>query len=83
MHLHKHLRILATAATLAAISAPAAQASAIGEGGSGLPATTHHALAAHHSTNSTDWELVAITSAGAITLAGATLARRRRLAVRG
>jgi hypothetical protein len=84
MPINKYLSILATAATVAALNAPVAGASAIGEGGSGLPPIAHHVVATPTRSGSTDWELVAISASGAVVLLGTGLVsgrglRRRRV----
>jgi hypothetical protein len=70
--------MLAAAATIAAFAAPAAHASAIGEGGdlSGLPVVEHHTQAAPPSSSS-DWELIAIAGT-AVIVAGVGLGGSRR-----
>ena len=78
MHRHNHLRILATAATVAAIGAPAARAEAISNGGGGGPLPTHQVAAASHPAGSTDWALIALTGGGSVALVGAGLGASRR-----
>jgi hypothetical protein len=75
---HKHLRILATAATLATLSAPAAQAQTISDGGGGGPLINHHIAATSHHPAPTDWTLIALASGGAAVLAGVGLGASRR-----
>ena len=82
MRPHNHLRILATATTVAALSAPAAHAEAIGNGGVGGPLTNHHVAAATHHPAATDWTLIALAGGGAVVLVGAGLGGSRRLSSR-
>jgi hypothetical protein len=83
MHRQNRMRILATAATLAAVTAPCAHASAIGGGGGGqvsiTAASEHTAPTRHHSTTS-DWELIAIAGGGTVAFLGAGLGASRRRA---
>jgi hypothetical protein len=78
MRLHNHLHILATAATVASLSAPAAHAQAISDGGVGGPLTNHHIAAVSHQPASTDWTLIALASGGGVAVAGAGLSASRR-----
>jgi hypothetical protein len=78
MRPHNHLRILATAATLAAISAPAAHAEAISAGGGGGPVNNHHIAAASHQPSSTDWTLIALAGGGGAAVVGIGLGASRR-----
>ncbi|MGO9890466.1 MAG: hypothetical protein ACLP0L_21560 [Solirubrobacteraceae bacterium] len=74
MRLNRGVRTLAAVASLAAATAPAAHASAIGEGGGGLPATgssVSHVAPGHHDSGSTDWALIAIGAGGTVVLVGA------------
>lgn len=72
MRLNRGVTTLAAVASLAAASAPAAHASAIGgEGGGGLPPTTPQVTASPRDTGSTDWSLIAIGAGGAVVLVGA------------
>jgi hypothetical protein len=78
MRLHKHLRIFATAITVAALSAPAAHAEAISNSGGGGPVTTHQVAAVSHHTASNDWALIALAGGGTVVLVGAGLGASRR-----
>jgi hypothetical protein len=82
MRLHNHLRILATATTVAAISAPAAHAEAIDNGGGGQQLAFHPVAAASHQPASTDWTLIALAGGGTVVLVGAGLGGSRRLSHR-
>lgn len=82
MRPHNQLRILATAATVAALSAPAAHAEAIGNGGIGGPLTNQHVAAASHHPGTTDWTLIALATGGTVVLVGAGLGGSRRLSSR-
>lgn len=82
MHLHTHLRILATTATIAGLAAPAADAIDIGQGGSGLPAISHQVVATPHHSSATDWTLIALTGGGTVALIGAGLGGSQRIARR-
>jgi hypothetical protein len=82
MRAHNHLHILATAATVAALSAPAAHAEAIGNGGVGGPLTNQHVAAASHHPAATDWTLIALAGGGTVVLIGAGLGGSRRLSSR-
>ncbi len=79
MRLHNHLHVLATTATVAALSAPAAHAQAIGDGGGGGPLTYQHVAAVAHHTASSDWTLIALAGGGVAVLAGTGLGASRRL----
>ena len=79
MRLHKHLRVLATAATVAALSAPAAYAEQIENAGGGGPVTNHQVAAVSHHTASNDWTLIALAGGGTIVLVGAGLGASRRV----
>ena len=77
MRPHHRLRMLAAASIAAAVIAPAtADAAQIINGSAGGPVTP---TIQNHSGDSTDWELIAISAAGGITIlaAGLTTARRR------
>jgi hypothetical protein len=78
MRLHNHLHVLATAAAVAALSAPAAHAEAISDGGVGGPLTNHHIAAVSHQPASTDWTLIALAGGG-VAVVGAGLGASRRL----
>jgi hypothetical protein len=82
MRAHNHLHILATAAAVAALSAPAAHAEAIGNGGVGGPLTNQHVAAASHHPAATDWTLIALAGGGTVVLVGAGLGGSRRLSRR-
>ena len=82
MRLHNHLHILATAAAVAAISAPGAHAEAIGDGGRGGQLTNQHVAAASHHPAPTDWTLIALASGGTVVLVAAGLGGSRRLSSR-
>jgi len=72
MRINRCVRTLAAVASLAAATTPAAHASAIGEGGGGLPPTSGAQVAtSHHDSSSTDWALLALGTGGAIVLVGA------------
>jgi hypothetical protein len=71
MRLNRGVRTLVAVAGLAAATAPAAHASAVAEGGSGLPPTAPHVAPAQRDPSSTDWSLIAIAGGGAIVLVGA------------
>jgi hypothetical protein len=78
MRLHRHLSIIAAAATMAAVTAPVATASDIGEGGGGgLPPVPHHAVATPHHSGSTDWALIALAGGGSVALIGAGIGTAR------
>jgi hypothetical protein len=82
MRLKNHVRILATAATLAAVTAPAAEAAAVGEGGGGeLPvaAAANHSAISRHQSSSTDWELIGLAGGGTVVLVAAGLGGSVRL----
>jgi hypothetical protein len=81
MRPHNHLRILATAATVAALSAPAAHAEAISDGGGGRTLTNHNVAAAPHHPATADWPLIAVAG-GTVVLVGAGLGGSRRLSSR-
>jgi hypothetical protein len=82
MRLHKHLHILATAATVAAVSAPVAHAEAISNGGGGGPFTNPHLAPVSHPAGSTDWPLIALAGGGTFVLVGAGLGGARRRSTR-
>ncbi len=82
MHLRNHLPILATTATLAATSCPAAYASNIGQGGGGLPPVLNQPTARSPHSTSTDWTLMTLASGGTVALAAAGLGGARRLSRR-
>jgi hypothetical protein len=72
MGLNRGVRTLAVVISLAAATAPAAHASAIGQGGGGPPTTAspaHHVARAWRDSGSTDWTLTAI-GGGAVVLVG-------------
>jgi hypothetical protein len=73
------VRMLAAVVTAAAITAPAAQASAIGvmtDPGQSMVAVAHHHAA------STNWELIALSAGGTIVLLGAGVDASRGFARR-
>ena len=82
MRVHNHLNILATAAAVAAISAPAAQAEAIADGGGGGALTNQHVAPASHHQPTTDWTMIALAGGGTVVLIGAGLGGTRRLSNR-
>ena len=85
MRLHNRPRILATAAILAAVAAPAAHASDIGQGdgGEGLnTVTAQHTSIPRHRSDSTDWETLAIVGSGTVLIIGAGLAGSHQYARR-
>ena len=82
MRRYNHVRVLATAATVAALSAPAAHAEAIGNGGVGGPLTNQHVAAASHHPATPDWTLIALATGGTVVLVGAGLGGSRRLSSR-
>ena len=78
MRLHNRLRFFAAAATLAAVTVPAAHASAT-RGGRGIPRDDHHvASAASHAPSDADWQLGALAGGGTIALLGLALTSRCR-----
>ena len=81
MCLNHSARMLAAATTILALAAPAASASAIGEGGdlSGLAPAEHHAVRASRHSSSPDWELIAIAGGGAAVLVGTGVSGSRRI----
>jgi hypothetical protein len=74
-------RMLATAATIAALAAPAAHAKPIGAGEpfTAVPIAEHHTIQGSHPSSSPDWELIVIAG-GAVILTGVGLGGSRRLA---
>jgi hypothetical protein len=68
MRTRNHIRILATAATIAAIASPAAQASAIGEGGGGAPLASHQTAVVAPSPDPgvSGWEVIALSAGAAV-----------------
>jgi hypothetical protein len=67
MRLNRGVRTLAAVVSLAAVTAPAAYANDIGEGGSGLsPALQAQVATSHRSAGSTDWPLIALGAGGAV-----------------
>jgi hypothetical protein len=87
MRVKNYLRGLAIAATVAAVAAPAANATDIGEGGGGFPPTEQHVVGASHHPGSADWTLIALAGGGTVALIGAGLGgscqvTRRRAAAR-
>ena len=76
-------RMLAAAATIAALAAPAAHAKPIGEGEAftGAPIAEHHTIQASHPSSSPDWTLIA-AAGSAVIVAGAGLEGSRRHARR-
>jgi hypothetical protein len=68
MRVRKSVLMLAAAVTLLGTSAPAAYA--LDNGAPGGPGRPPVAAVQHHSPTSTDWLLIGVGSAGAITLAG-------------
>lgn len=83
MRLRSHVHVLATAATVVALSVPAADAAAIGDGGVAGPLTNPHVAAASHPPASTDWPLIALAGGGAAAVVAAGLGGSRRLNRRG
>jgi hypothetical protein len=79
MRLHNSLSILATAASLAAISVPVAHAEAIGDDGGGGTLTNQHIAAGSQRASSTDWTVIALASGGAVVLIGAGVGGSRGL----
>ena len=80
MRLHRRVRTLAAVVSLAAVAAPAAHASSIGEGGGSSPLTSptvSHA-AAHSDSGSPDWAVIAVGAGGAAVLVGAGVGGSRR-----
>ena len=78
MRLQRRVRTLAAVASLAVVAPSAAQASSIGDGGSGLPPTAPVlAHAAHHDSGSPDWALIALATGGVV-LVGAGVGESRR-----
>jgi len=86
MRLNRGVRTFAVIASLAAVSAPAAQANDMGEGGGDPSTTASHVAPAHRDSSSTDWALIAVGAGGAAVLVGAGVggsrahSRRRRSA---
>jgi hypothetical protein len=84
MRLNRGVRTFAAIASLAAVTAPAAQANDIGEGGGDPSTTASHIAPAHRDSSSTDWALIAVGAGGAVVLVGVGLggsrahSRRRR-----
>jgi len=76
MRLHRVVPMLASVATLAAVSAPAASAQQPISPSGGVP-QTGTTLAAHHSSGSSDW-LIGVGAAGGVVLVSAGLAGTRR-----
>jgi hypothetical protein len=74
VRLHHRIPVLAAVVTVAAATAPAAYA-LDASAPSGAPTPTG---AQHHVPGSTDWALIGLGTAGAITLAGAGVAGSRR-----
>jgi hypothetical protein len=68
MRSRNHIRILATVATIGAIAAPAAQASAIGEGGGGVPPASHPTAVVTSSPDPgvSGWEVIALGAGAAV-----------------
>jgi hypothetical protein len=83
MRLNRCARTLVAVVSLAAVTAPAAHANDIGEGGVPLPhASRAQAAISRHDEGSTNWALIALGGGGAIVLVGAGVggsrAQRRR-----
>jgi hypothetical protein len=86
MRLHRRVRTLAAVASLAASTAPVAHASAIADGGGGLPPTaspTSHVARAHPESSATDWSLIAIGVGSAVVLVGTGVGGSRARTRRG
>lgn len=77
MRLSCRVSMLAAVATLAGVSAAPAYAFEAGPIAGGADPSA--ALVRHHPSSSTDWVLVGVAGAGAITLVGASVGATRRL----
>jgi hypothetical protein len=83
MRLHRGVPVLAAVATLAGAAAPTAYGFQPTAGPGTDPGQPVAALVQHRPASSTDWVLIGVASAGAITLAGAGLSASRRCARSG
>lgn len=80
MRLHRGVPMLAAVVTLTGLGTPAAYAFKSETASAGAQPTA--ALVQHHPSGSTDWVLIGVVGAGAITLAGAGVSASRGFARR-
>jgi hypothetical protein len=78
MRLQNHLRVIATTVTLVAAGAPAAHASAIGQGGGDPVLPGRHVAPATSDSGATDWGLIALAGGGTAVLVGVGVGGSRR-----